>query len=286
MREVPEEDASEPAVETTPAAAPSVASLLRSHESAESEIRQASVEVERDETFVADETVTVTADAEVSDASIDAAVIATESVEIQIQSQEAAKVAGGSVDASDSSAIPASTPTSVLTPQTPSFTRQPAYARTHPRTAKWQWAALVALSLLLLVQVLIADRARLAADASWRPLISGLCGVANCTLPAWRQPGAFAMLSRDVRPIAGRAGGLEVQATFRNDARWAQAWPVLLLSLSDADGRVVGARAFTAREYLGASATQNGLAPGQSARIALQLHEPNPAVVAFSFDFR
>jgi hypothetical protein len=94
------------------------------------------------------------------------------------------------------------------------------------------------------------------------------------------------MLSREVRPLGGIAGGLQVQASFRNDARWSQAWPVLVLSLSDADGRTVGERAFTSSEYLGADATQKELGAGQSAQIALQLHEPNPDVVAFSFEFR
>ena len=168
----------------------------------------------------------------------------------------------------------------------PSFTRQPAHTATHPRTARWQWAVLVLLSLLLVLQVLIADRARLAADENWRPIITRLCDALGCDVPAWHQPGAFAMLSRDVRPIIGTPGGLHVQATFRNDAAWTQDWPLLQLSLSDADGRVVGTRAFTPAEYLGKSATQAGLVPGQSARIALQLHEPNPGVVAFSFDFR
>ena len=177
-------------------------------------------------------------------------------------------------------------PLLLLAAPTPSFTRQVARAPTHPRTARWQWAALVVLSLLLVVQVLIADRARLAADAGWRPLITRMCDALGCSVPAWRQPGAFAMLSRDVRPIADTPGGLHVQATFRNDARWSQPWPVLLLSLSDADGRVLGARAFKPGEYLGASASQAELAPGQSARIALQLREPNPNVVAFTFDFR
>ena len=171
-------------------------------------------------------------------------------------------------------------------PMGPSFTRQATRTPLHPRTARWQWVALVVLSLLLVVQVLIADRARLAADAQWRPLITRMCGVLGCSVPAWHQPGAFAMLSRDVRPIADTPGGLQVQATFRNDARWPQPWPSLLLSLSDADGRVLGARAFTPREYLGAGAAQSELAPGQSARIALQLREPDPDVVAFTFDFR
>ena len=180
----------------------------------------------------------------------------------------------------------ASTPVTQTPPAMPSFTRQVARPGLHPRTAGWQWVMLVVLSLALVLQVLLADRARLAADANWRPLVARLCGVLGCSIPAWHEPDAFAMLSRDVSPIAGEAGGLNVQATFRNDARWAQDWPVLLLSLSDADGRVLGSRAFTPREYLGATAAQTELAPGQSAQIALQLHEPDPDVVAFTFDFR
>lgn len=170
--------------------------------------------------------------------------------------------------------------------QGPSFTRQRAQPTTPAHTAKWQWAALVVLAMTLTLQVMVADRVRLAADAGWRPMISSLCGLVGCSVPVWHQPGAFAMLSRDVSPIPGSAGGLNVQATFRNDASWPQAWPVLLLSLSDADGRVLGSRAFLPKEYLGPAATQTELAPGQSAHIELKLHEPNPDVVAFSFDFR
>lgn len=154
------------------------------------------------------------------------------------------------------------------------------------RTPRWHWSVLAALSLLLGVQILLADRARLALDADWRPLLSGLCGAFGCDLPPWREPQAFAMLSRDVRPAPDAPGTLLVQATFRNDARWTQAWPVLYLTLSDADGRTVGARAFAAGEYLGKTAAQDGLAPGQSAQIALRLREPATPAVAFSFEFR
>jgi uncharacterized protein DUF3426 len=206
-----------------------------------------------------------------------------------IDPQEIDIAQSGAVATTPAVSVPATsatTPSIQALPATPSFTRQIARPGTHPPTARWQWALLIVLSLTLAVQVLLADRARLGADATWRPLITSLCTALGCSVPPWHQPGAFAMLSRDVSPIAGSAGGLNVQATFRNDARWAQAWPVLLLSLSDADGRVLGSRAFTPREYLGAATTQMELAPGQSAQIALQLHEPNPNVVAFTFDFR
>ena len=169
---------------------------------------------------------------------------------------------------------------------TPSFTRQRARPSVPARAMRWQWAATFLLALALLIQVLVADRNTLAADAGWRPLITRMCATLGCSVPAWHQPGAFTMLSREVSPIRGVAGGLQVQASFRNDARWSQSWPVLVLSLSDADGRTVGERAFTSGEYLGADATQKEVGAGQSAQISLQLHEPNPDVVAFSFEFR
>jgi hypothetical protein len=139
---------------------------------------------------------------------------------------------------------------------------------------------------MLLLQSLLADRDHLAADARWRPLMTLLCDALPCTLPPWREPAAFTLLERDVRPDPKRPGVLHVSAGFRNDARWAQPWPALLLTLSDADGRVAGERAFRPEEYLGAATTKNGLASGQSTKVSFDVVEPTRDVVAFTFDFR
>ncbi len=156
-----------------------------------------------------------------------------------------------------------------------------------PRPASRRgWIAVAGLSLLLLLQISVADRARLAADAGTRPLVTALCGVLRCSVPAWHEPAAFTMTSRDVRPVAGQAGALQVQASIRNDARWAQDWPSIRLSLSDPDGRVIGTGVFEAADYLGAAAaTTAPLEPGQSARIAFQVKEPAASTVAFNFEF-
>ena len=101
----------------------------------------------------------------------------------------------------------------------PSFARhtvQHATTRTH-----WGWyAGIAALALLFALQLLLAQRHELAADPRWRPLVSGACGVLRCEVPAWREPAAFTMLQRTVRPQPGSAGVLAVEASFRNDARW------------------------------------------------------------------
>jgi hypothetical protein len=173
------------------------------------------------------------------------------------------------------------------TSNAPSFARARATAARLPLPAQWpRIATIAALSLLLAMQLVLAQRDALAADARWRPTVGALCGVLRCALPAWRQPDAFTMLSRDVRPHPRAPGTLHIDASFRNDARWSQAWPLLLVSLSDIDGRVVGTRAFTPREYLGAPPTQNTLASGQTAAVTLDVVEPAPGIVAFSFEFR
>jgi len=181
---------------------------------------------------------------------------------------------------------PELTTAAIATSAAPSFMHPNAPRRPVLRAAPWQWIALVGLGLLLALQILVADRQRLGADARWRPWVAGVCQALRCSLPPWREPSAFTMLSREVRPLPGRAGTLQIQATFRNDARWAQAWPLLQLSLADADGRTIGSRVLRPEEYLGRTRPDTAtLAPGQSAQVAFQVREPAAGTAAFSFDF-
>lgn len=141
------------------------------------------------------------------------------------------------------------------------------------------------LAALLVIQLLLADRARLATDAGGRPVVAALCTVLRCSLPAWREPAAIAVEQRDVRPVPGRPGVLRASATIRNDGRWAQAWPRLVLTLSDVDGRALGMRAFEPAEYLAAPPQDVTIARGESASLLMDIVEPSPHAVAFNFGF-
>lgn len=222
------------------------------------------------------------------DEAADAPEILTSTVEVA-ESEPALSEPGQEMSVQDNEvvALAVAVAAPVRGARAPAFLRgRAATARTAPGTPPWQWLLAGALLLSLLLQMLLADRARLAADAGWRPLLSTLCQTLGCSLPAWREPQAFVMLDRDVRPLPNVAGVLQARATFRNDARWSQPWPILLLTLKDADGRDLGARAITPAEYLRGSTAMGELAPGQSAQVAVTLREPSANVVAFSFDFR
>ena len=169
--------------------------------------------------------------------------------------------------------------------EAPSFVRGTA-AATAPRRDWRAFAAIGALLLALALQLVLAQRQELAADARWRPLVGALCGVLRCSLPPWHEPTAYTMLGRNVRPSPGAAGVLRINASFRNDARWPQRWPTLLLTLSDVDGREVGQRAFAPSDYRRDHKPTDELAPGQSASVQLDVVEPAPRIVAFTFDFQ
>lgn len=167
----------------------------------------------------------------------------------------------------------------------PSFARVANAATQVPRE-RWIPAVVAVLAVLLILQLLLADRARLAADARWRPTLHALCAALFCELPPWREPAAFTLLQRDVRQHPSIPGALRVSATFRNDARWSQPWPRLRLTLSDANGRPAGERDFRAEDYLGGPASQPELASGESATVAMDILEPAAQIVGYDFSFR
>lgn len=192
---------------------------------------------------------------------------------------------GGNLTAAPADTAPpiASAPSVAPTHDGPSFARRRADVRNgRPR---WAWVlGLAALALLLALQLLLAQRVELARNATWRPLVMRACSVLRCTVPAWHEPQAFAMLARGVRPSGTRRGVLHVNATVRNDAHWPQAAPVVVLSLSDVDGRVVGARAVTPAEY--GRRGDAGIAPGDSIDIAFDVREPAARVESFDFQLQ
>ena len=274
-----------------PAAAPSLATLLHSAPHA---AEAAPVETQATEHETVDAPSGAPAEAPAAEESIDINIAAEQvAVEEDIGAPVAASVHDDVLAAPVSPSSDAVPATVIEAPRAPvrkatgpRFLHRTRTTPVHTRRARLQWATVITLALLLCVQVVVADRARLATQAGWRPIVTALCGAFRCDVPTWREPAAFTMLSRDVRPLLDAPGTLQAQATFRNEAHWAQAWPVILLTLKDADGRTLGARALQPGDYLPAGETATAIGPGQSAQMAVRIREPSASVVAFSFDFR
>jgi hypothetical protein len=169
-------------------------------------------------------------------------------------------------------------------PAAPSFARARIRLRRPPQW-RW-WLAGLGLLILLLAIYPIADRDRLARDADWRPTLQRVCGTLGCTLQPWHELSAFEVTARDVRLHPSVKGALLVTVTFRNNAVFAQEWPLLELTMSDLNGRDLGMRRFRPQEYLGNATKATLIAPGQSANATLEVVSPGRDAVAFAFEFR
>lgn len=162
---------------------------------------------------------------------------------------------------------------------------QPVAATPVDRRRWWSALALLGLIVLLGLQMLLADRDRLAQSARWRPWVSQVCAVLGCELPLWHQPEAFRLSGRDIQPHPSVPGALMVRASFQNTAAYPQAWPIIELSMSDIEDRRMGLRRFRAADYLGGTPATATMAPGQAANLTLEVMDPGKRAVAFSFEF-
>jgi hypothetical protein len=94
------------------------------------------------------------------------------------------------------------------------------------------------------------------------------------------------LLASNVQAHPSVAGALMISASVRNDATFAQPYPILTITLSDAQGRRIGMRRLQPLEYLDDSAIlRHGLAPGATAVLLLELEDPGDKAVAFEFNF-
>ena len=168
-------------------------------------------------------------------------------------------------------------------PVTPAFTRR----RRASQSRNGIWIAASAVLLLTLgAQVAWAERAMWLDDARIRSWIDPACETLGCRLPPRSDVGSLELLSRDIRPHPSVPGALIISATVRNDADFAQAFPIVEITLSDLDETRIAMRRFRPRDYVNdPRLIAGGLAPGATTALVFEVADPGKNAVAFEFKF-
>lgn len=158
-----------------------------------------------------------------------------------------------------------------------------------PARSGWSlagWAVLNALLVvLLLAQLVHAQRESFAQDPAVRPLLIRMCELAGCTLPPRRAIEQIELVRRSVYSHPNVEDALIIDATFVNNAPFAQPHPLLTISLGDVRGQPLIRRNFRPREYLPKLDRNQRMAPGSPVRITLEVRDPGPEVRTFELDF-
>jgi predicted Zn finger-like uncharacterized protein len=121
-----------------------------------------------------------------------------------------------------------------------------------PRRRAWPWvlATLLALSALALQAVLHfrVDLAVLAPES--KPALQSLCNYLGCDLPLPRKVDLVAIESSDLHPDPASPAQLQLVATLKNRAGFAQEYPHLELTLTDTADKALLRRALAPGDYL------------------------------------
>lgn len=168
------------------------------------------------------------------------------------------------------------------------LTFTPKFAKTRRRS--WQSAiwATVCLTLMLGLgaQLAWAKRDSLIADPTIGPALQAGCSVVGCRLPLVAEPTRLRLLARDVEQHPAVRDGLLITASVRNDASFAQPYPVVTIVLSDANGQRLAMRRFEPADYVGDPGVRaHGLDGGATTAMVFEVQDPGQRAVAFAFSF-
>lgn len=141
------------------------------------------------------------------------------------------------------------------------------------------------LILLLFIQYSYFLRIELSQDKDWRPWLSALCQLANCTVPPQRNIKAIHITNRDIRQHPRTDNALLINVTMKNDASFTQPFPNMLMRMTGTNGVIVAKRLFRPQEYLGKqSAVVTSMKPNGLVHFVLEIVDPGSDATGFQLE--
>jgi predicted Zn finger-like uncharacterized protein len=169
------------------------------------------------------------------------------------------------------------------------------YTSTSPTLSKLLWAAgCLILTATLVIQYAWFNRDQLNQIPQIQAWTDKICQQFECRNISMREPGKIELISRNVYSHPNEKNALMINVTMRNNADFAQPYPVMQVAFSDIRGGTVAARRFLPAEYLPAeyrpasqaSADQTAFfEPGTNMTFTMEIQDPGKQAMTYEFDF-
>lgn len=150
---------------------------------------------------------------------------------------------------------------------------------------RWPWVAGTAvLAVLLLLQVIHANRDDLARSPAFGPVVAGAYALFGATALAPTDLAAYELRQWGAASDPSAPNRLVLRASIVNHATYAQPMPLLRLALQDRFGGTLGLRDIGPADYLPGSGASNLLGPGERADALIRIVDPGAEAVGFELD--
>lgn len=153
-------------------------------------------------------------------------------------------------------------------------------------TILWSFACLV-LTITLSLEYIWFNRDQFNDITAFKTVIDRACKKFTCENVSFRDASKMELITRNVYSHPNEKNALIVDVTMKNNAEFAQPYPVLQIDFSDIRGNTVAARRFLPSDYLTIGDTQQRrlLEPDASASVTLEIRDPGKQAMTYEFDF-
>lgn len=138
-----------------------------------------------------------------------------------------------------------------------------------------RWPAALAILMLLVAlaaQALHQFRTELVVTVpALRPLLESACALVDCDIPLPRHAELVSIEASDLQVDTARGSALVLAATLKNRASYAQAWPLLEITLTDVGDAALIRRVLSPAEYLPEKADPTVFPPNADVAVKLWL---------------
>jgi predicted Zn finger-like uncharacterized protein len=164
--------------------------------------------------------------------------------------------------------------------------------QSHSAISTLLWSiGILSLIATLLVEYVWFNRDQFSHVPELQAWIEKICQQVECKNIAVRDPSKIELVSRNVYSHPAEKNALMVNVVMKNNADFAQAYPIMQIEFSDVRGGRVAARRFRPAEYLPAESMSAGveqprlLLPNTSSSITMEILDPGKQAMTYEFNF-
>ncbi len=142
----------------------------------------------------------------------------------------------------------------------------------------------VLMVLMLAAQLIYFNFPNLMQEPAGHRVMQKACRFLGCEVGPLRDVAAFELVDRNIYSHPNESGALVITATFKHNAPFAQPYPLLQVSLTNLQGKIIATRRFMPIEYLSGTDVNEALPTGVPVSVSLEVIDPGENALAFEFD--